>query len=181
MMHLSTSDPIPLPRKAQTQTREAELRASFSEQYRRNVNPVYYYLYSRVRNVADAEDLTSQTFVAALETFHQLRDPGRFRPWVFQIARNKAADYFRRAGRQPVSAYDDDLDHLAGTKLDLDKYIDLERLISALSADEQEYLRLRLVAELPFADMAVLLRKSEMAVKKTYYRLLERLQAQAEH
>ncbi len=58
--------------------------------------------------------------------------------------------------------------------------IDLERLISALNPIEQDYLRLRLIAELPFAEIAEILHQSETRVKKSYYRLLERLQAHME-
>lgn len=182
-MNVSKTGPLSLSGKMAASAKEAAQRATFSEHYRRNVSPVYYYLYSRVRNIADAEDLTSQTFVAALESFHKLRDLDRFRPWVFQIARNKAADYFRRAGSRAIMAYDEALDQTHQARLsplDLGQLIDLEQLISVLSAEEQEYLRLRLVADLPFAEIAAILRKNEAGVKKTYYRLLERLQAQAE-
>ncbi len=53
---------------------------SFSELYRLHVNKIYYYLLSRVRNSADAEDLTSQTFITALENRHRLRNPEKFTP-----------------------------------------------------------------------------------------------------
>ena len=58
--------------------------------------------------------------------------------------------------------------------------VELERLISALKPLEQEYLRLRLVADLPFAQIAGILKQPENRIKKSYYRLLERLQAQVE-
>ena len=64
--------------------------------------------------------------------------------------------------------------------LDLEKMIDLERILASLKPIEQEYLRLRLIAELPFAEIAQVLKMSESSLKKSYYRLLERLQAQAE-
>lgn len=58
--------------------------------------------------------------------------------------------------------------------------MDLDRLIEQLSPLEQEYLRLRLIADLPFAEIAKILRQKESKIKKSYYRLLERLQAQME-
>ena len=158
---------------------------NFTELYRRNATPVFYYLYSRVRNVADAEDLTSQTFVTALENLSKLRDPLKFTPWVFTIARNKAFDFFRKSQRRPTADYDEELDQAKAvggelSQTDQDRLLDLERLISRLSPLEQEYLRLRIVADLPFAEIASILSEPETRIKKKYYRLLERLQAQVE-
>ena len=56
----------------------------------------------------------------------------------------------------------------------------LQFLIKKLDNDERELIRLRYVAELSFAEMADLLGKSEDAVKKSVYRLLERLKGQME-
>ena len=155
----------------------------FSELYREHVKPVYYYLLSRVHNKADAEDLTSQTFITALESIHKLRDADKFAPWLFRIARNKAMDHFRRAYRRPLQAFNEEVDQSLsidseGDSTERDRLIELENLINGLKPIEQEYLRLRLVAELPFAEIASILNKSEASVKKSYYRLLERLQAQ---
>ena len=155
---------------------------AFAELYRRHVNQVFYYLYSRVRDTHEAEDLTSQTFITALESFHQLRDKGKFVPWLFTIARNKATDHFRQQKRRPITTLDEELapSALKTEPRDHDRLIELERLIQSLDAREQEYLRLRLVADLPFAQIAVILRQPETRIKKSYYRLLERLQAQVE-
>ena len=160
-------------------------RADFTELYHRNATAVFNYLYSRVGNVADAEDLTSQTFVTALENMSRLRDPLKFRPWIFSIARNKAIDFFRKSQRCPTTGYDEELDQMKAmggelSQADQDRLSDLERLISRLSPREQEYLRLRIVADLPFAEIAAILNEPETRVKKKYYRLLERLQAQVE-
>ena len=158
---------------------------NFTELYRKNATPVFYYLYSRMHNVADAEDLTSQTFVTALEKLSRLRDPLKFTPWVFTIARNKAFDFFRKSQRHPITDFDEELNRIkaAGGKLsqtDQDRLCELENLISRLSPREQEYLRLRIVAELPFAEIASILNEPETRIKKKYYRLLERLKAQVE-
>ncbi len=157
----------------------------FTELYRRNASQVFNYLYSRVHNAADAEDLTSQTFVTALEKLSKLRDPSKFTPWVFSIARNKAFDFFRRAQRRPSTGYDEELDEGKAvdgrlSQSDQERLRELEQLISRLSPSEQEYLRLRIVADLPFAEIAAILKEPETRIKKKYYRLLERLQAQVE-
>ncbi len=146
--------------KAEKTGREEAI--NFAELYRENTTKVFYYLYSRVRNVADAEDLTSQTFVTALETLSRLRDPLKFTPWVFTIARNKATDFFRRSQRHPAADFDEEMEHTIAvgeelSKADQDRLHDLECLISRLSPLEQEYLRLRIVADLPFAEIASIL------------------------
>ena len=156
---------------------------NFTDLYRRNAAPVFFYIYSRVRNVADAEDLTSQTFMTALENLDKLRDPFKFTPWVFKIARHKAFDFFRKSQRHPTTDYDEELDRTKTVEESLsqtnqDRLRDLERIISRLSPLEQEYLRLRIVADLPFAEIASILNEPENRIKKKYYRLLERLQAQ---
>ena len=169
-----------------TKAEEASRAAvNFTELYHRNSIPVFYYLYSRVRNVADAEDLTSQTFMTALENLSRLRDPLKFTTWVFGIARNKAFDFFRKSQRRPTADYDEELDETKAvgwnlSQTDQDRLRDLERIISRLSPLEQEYLRLRIVADLPFAEIASILGEPETRIKKKYYRLLERLQAQVE-
>jgi RNA polymerase sigma-70 factor (ECF subfamily) len=163
----------------------SQAAVNFTELYHRNATPVFYYLYSRVLNVVDAEDLTSQTFITALENLSKLRDPLKFTPWVFTIARNKAFDFFRKSQRRPTADYDEELDQTKAvggelSQTDQDRLRDLEHLISRLSPLEQEYLRLRIVADLPFAEIASILNEPETRIKKKYYRLLERLQAQVE-
>lgn len=63
---------------------------------------------------------------------------------------------------------------------DKDRLIDLKSLIENLSQREQEYLRLRIVAELPWAEIASIVNQPETRIKKRYYRLLKRLQAKME-
>ncbi len=58
--------------------------------------------------------------------------------------------------------------------------LDLRGLLDQLSEAEQELIHLRLVSELPFKQIALVLREPETRIKKRYYRLLERLQAQME-
>jgi RNA polymerase sigma-70 factor (ECF subfamily) len=157
----------------------------FALLYDRYVQQLYHYCYHRTNNITDAEDLTSQTFLAALEAFPHYRRDGHFAAWLFTIARNKVVDYYRRTPNVPleesmVPPFHSDL---AGEMENSQQKGILLDAIRALTEDEQELIRLRYVAELPFGEIAKALRKSESATKKMLYRLLARLkrQMEAEH
>ncbi len=51
-------------------------------------------------NASVAEDLVQETYLKALEAFSGLRDPGRVRPWLFQILSRLVTDRHRVAGRE---------------------------------------------------------------------------------
>lgn len=163
-----------------------DLEQSFDQLYRENLRPLFQYLYSRVQDIHLAEDLCSQTFISAFESLDRLKSPDKFKPWLFTIARNKANDHFRKLKRQPMFELDENiathpLQEEAGNNNKQDQRILLEQLFARLKPAEQELLRLKLVAGLTFKDIATLLKNNENNVKKSYYRLLERLQAQVEY
>src|SRR5262245_29357607 len=74
---------------------------AFAELYRRHVQSVYRYHLAHTGNVKDAEDLTSQTFMAALEGISTYRGAGPYITWLMGIASRKRALFFRRKGNRP--------------------------------------------------------------------------------
>jgi RNA polymerase sigma-70 factor (ECF subfamily) len=80
-------------------------RAAFGELYRRYVRMVHGILLARVPAIA-AEDLVQDVFLQALKRLPSLRDVSRYGPWLAAIARNRAADFHRRA--KPESSLDRD-------------------------------------------------------------------------
>lgn len=163
-------------------TAKQDLRA-FGELYLLYAQPVFRYILSRIGSYFEAEDITAQTFLAALEGFPAYRHNGYFASWLFAIARNKVMDYFRR---KPELASLDEAESMPTEGDVLQQVIKTERitalskLIAALPEDEQELIRLRYVAELSFAEIGHLLSQKEDTVKKSVYRLLTRLKAQAD-
>ena len=156
---------------------------AFDKLYDLYVQPVYRYLLSRIGNVQGAEELTAQTFLAALEGFPGYRHRGQFAAWLFSIARNKLVDYFRREQDIPrldetvsLSTDADPLQHAIETE----RKGQLIALIAELPDDERELIRLRFVSELRFGEIASLMNRKEDTVKKTLYRLLARLKTQLE-
>ena len=156
---------------------------AFGELYKKYVERVYRYLYSRVGNVQEAEDITAQTFLAAFESFDRFREDDRFASWLFTIARNKATDHFRKreisismSSTPDIPVDDDPLVPI----IQSEQVAALASLIQALPEDDQELLRLRFLAALSFPEIAYLLHRNEDTVKKSIYRLLARLHSQLE-
>lgn len=155
---------------------------AFSLLYDRYVQRVYRYCFYRTNHAPDAEDLTAQIFLAALEGLPRYRQDGHFAGWLFSIARRKVADHHRRVPYVPME--EAMLPPVpADFEADLEKHQRRERLLEqvrALGEEERELLHLRYVAELSFAEMANLLQKHEEAVKKSLYRLVRRLKEELE-
>ena len=156
---------------------------AFGELYRLYVEQVFRYLFSKIGNLHEAEDVTAQTFLAAFESFDKFRQDGHFASWLFGIARNKAMDHFRR--RDNLSSMDESSeipveDNTLSKVIQTEQEQALSKLIQALTEKERELLRFRFLAEMSFPEIARFLHRNEEAVKKRTYRLLARLHSQLE-
>ena len=78
----------------------------FEEVYAEHVIGVYRFVYARVGNRPDAEDLTAQVFVRAVEQLDTTRQPGQIAAWLYRVAQNAIADYWRAFYRLPVVGVD---------------------------------------------------------------------------
>ena len=74
-------------------------RAAFGELYARYARMVHGILLARVPR-RDVDDLLQDVFLLALRRLDRLRSPDAFGPWLAMIARNRAADHFRRGPRE---------------------------------------------------------------------------------
>jgi len=155
---------------------------AFGALYRRYLTPIYRYLYRRLGNVHNAEDLTAQVFTEALEGMvnHRYRESGCFVAWLFSIARRRIADFYRQRPEEELAdpaAPDPSL--LAA----IEKGEDLQRLallLAQLDEERQELLRMRFSAGLSFGQIGQIEGRSEAAVKMMIYRTLEHLRDQWE-
>jgi RNA polymerase sigma-70 factor, ECF subfamily len=154
---------------------------AFAELYRRHVRSVYRYHLAHTGNVKDAEDLTSQTFIAALEGIRSLRGTGSYIAWLLGIASRKRALFFRRSrGRHDVPL--EAALHLPTPGLPTDRaaalHLQTEELLQALrslSRDRAEALILCFFSGLNFLEAGLVLGKSEAAVKMLISRGLQDL------
>src|SRR5258706_16121400 len=68
-----------------------------------NMRRVFLLIYRIVGNVADAQDLTQEAFIKALQRQDQLKDLEKAAHWLSRIASNTAIDFLRRSGRVSFS------------------------------------------------------------------------------
>lgn len=78
-------------------------RTDFEELYAEYLPKIYNYVCYRVGDRRAAEDLTAEIFERALTHLHTYRaDKGAFSTWLFQIAHNRVANYWRSKKREPM-------------------------------------------------------------------------------
>lgn len=89
------SEPLP-PISASHLQADSEAQTEFIQQ---NLRRVFLLIYRIVGNVDDAQDLTQETFIKALQRQGQLKDLNKTTFWLSRIAANTAIDYLRRNRR----------------------------------------------------------------------------------
>jgi RNA polymerase sigma-70 factor (ECF subfamily) len=156
----------------------------FNRLYLAHIRPIYRYIFSKVGEVRQTEDLTAQVFLEALEGLPRYRHNGHFEAWLFSIARHKVADHFRSQHPEvPLEVNNGESckkgDPLS-TLIQTEETQRISQLINQLDEQDQELLRLRFVAELNFGEIARLINSNMEATKKRFYRLLAHLRQQLE-
>ncbi|HEY5158450.1 MAG TPA: RNA polymerase sigma factor [Anaerolineales bacterium] len=152
---------------------------AFAELYNRHVPRVYRYHMAHTGNVKDAEDLTSQTFMAAMEGIRSFRGEGSFAAWIMGIAVRKKALFFRgRRLEAPLEAARDVPTPGLPTDKAVLQHMQIESVARALrqiSPDRGEALVLYFFGGLTSLEVSQITGKSEAAVKMLLSRGLKDL------
>lgn len=150
-----------------------ELRDLQSRFVSDNLRRIFLQIYRIVGNVEDAQDLTQETFIKALQRQEQIKDFEKASHWLSRIASNTAIDFLRRRGRVAWASLDDLNDSLmtdpfASPEQQLlrsEQSAYLEQGLRTLSARERTALMLRDVEDLPAEEVARELRCSKATVR----------------
>ena len=89
-------------REAMSEAAERAVQDGLDRQNRfisENLRRVFLMIYRMVGNVADAQDLTQEAFIKAIQREGQLKDGEKAAHWLSRIATNTALDFLRRHGR----------------------------------------------------------------------------------
>lgn len=171
--------------KNQVQRVAAWKESAFREVYARYIKPVQAYILRRVRNHHDAEDLAAQVFSQALKHMDP-KEAGspEVAAWLFTSARNATANHARtrkflatvsieELGEPAVvTSGDSDPDRAL---LDEEELGRLLQAVARLPAEQRRAVILRFVEELPHAEIAQALGRSEGSARVLVHRTLATL------
>ena len=153
-----------LVRRAQHRDQEA-----FAQLYEEHFDKIYRYVTLKIGNETEAEDMTQQVFLNALRSISSFKWKGiPFAAWLFRIAHNQIVDYYRSKKRTTVPLDESLASNNNNPQLIVEQKLDVEQLTLAtkqLTEAQREVILLRFAGELPIAQVAKTMGKSQGAVK----------------
>jgi RNA polymerase sigma-70 factor, ECF subfamily len=154
----------------------------FERVYDQHVVGIYRFVYARVGNHPDAEDLTAQVFVRAVEQLDTTREPGQVAAWLYRVAHNAVADHWRAFYRLPLVGADhvapgwEPADESGKVRAEPDETaaIRVQALLRRLPDQYRRVLELRFLQRLSVAETARELGISNGNARVLQYRALRR-------
>ncbi len=155
---------------------EDKLASLYEEYYDR----IAHYVFVRIGNKAEAEDIAGEVFLKALKNLKSYREQGvPMQGWLFRIAHNMMVDYLRKAEKQKTVPLDsivimDDSDPADSAE----KNIELERVkraMTQLTDEQQEVINLRFFGGLTSKEVGTVMNKNDGAVREMQRAAMERL------
>jgi len=153
-----------LVRRAQHRDQEA-----FAQLYEEHFDKIYRYVTFKIGNETEAEDMTQQVFLNALKSISSFKWKGiPFSAWLFRIAHNQVVDYLKSKKRTAVPLDESLVSNDNNPQLIVEQKLDIEQVLAAtkqLTEAQREVISLRFAGELPIAQVAKTMGKSQGAVK----------------
>ena len=164
--------------KKTDEQREKENRlASLYDEY---FDKIVRYIYMRIGDKNEAEDLAGEVFLKALESLKSYKERGiPMQAWLYRIAHNVSVDHLRKRGRIATVPIDDVLvESREDPVTTAEKSIEMERVNKAmqkLTTEQREVVRLRFFGDLSSKEVGAMLSKSDGAVREMQRAAIERL------
>jgi RNA polymerase sigma-70 factor (ECF subfamily) len=158
----------------QSLIRRAQQRdpVALTQLYEENFDKIYRYIVLKIGDRTEAEDMTQQVFLNALQSISSYKWKGMpFTSWLYRIAHNQVVDYFRKKSKHATVPLDESLPIPAvdgDPKYTVERKVEIETIVLAtkkLTQAQQEVISLRFASELSIAEVAGVMGTSEGAVK----------------
>lgn len=148
---------------------------AFGLLYDRHSDRIFRYVYAKLRDRSMAEDVTAEVFFKALKGLGSYRpEAGEFSAWLYRIAGNAVIDYLR--SRKVTVSLDEQVDRtdralpVEQQVIDRVEVAQVWRAIGELTEAQRTAVMLRLERDLPIAEIAGRMNRTEGAVKLLLHR-----------
>ncbi|MBE3592264.1 MAG: RNA polymerase sigma factor [Thermoanaerobacter sp.] len=152
------------------------MEESFLEFYEKNFDDVYRYVYFKIGNKWDADDIVSEIFIKAYEKYKTIKSNPR--SWLFSIAKNTITDHYRKNKNVTLEddlspfSYPDIFENKFETEAEIDC---LKKSIYSLPKEEIEIINLKYFAGMTHREISQIVKKTEDAVKMKAFRIIQKL------
>lgn len=160
---------------------------AFSELYELNYSKIFGYVLKRVANLEVAQDITSEIFFKSFKNIKKFKWKNiSFSSWLYRIASNEIANYFRKNKYRPVSfekisepiSLSNPIEDIieAEEKLKEHKdFLEIQKKLSKLPDIYQEVIVLKFLEKKKIKEICEILGKKEGTIKSLLHRGLEKL------
>jgi RNA polymerase sigma-70 factor, ECF subfamily len=142
--------------------------------YQTHVTAIYQYIYSRVGNRPDAEDLTAKVFVKAISGMRSDVSVPELRSWLYRVAQTTLADHWREYYAEDTGELDEDVTRPPATRENPEAVQRVDALLATLPESYRRVLELRFLRGYSVRETAQELNLSETNVKVLQFRALNR-------
>jgi RNA polymerase sigma-70 factor (ECF subfamily) len=161
--------------------------ACFERLYSLYERRVFHYIRGFVRDISVAEEVVIDTMLAVWEGASRFNQTSRVSTWILGIARHKALDAVRRAGRVGAQVSLDEAPDLPTTAAGPEEVAQqgtvtaaVARAFGQLSSGHREVLHLAFFEDLPYEEIATLLSLPVNTVKTRVYYAKQKLKSEME-
>ena len=155
---------------------------AFIELYNKFFPLVYGMIFARIKDVSATDDIVSEIFMKVALNLDKYDKKFAFSTWLFAIARNTLADYFRRQNRNREDSWSDFFEYSApigeqpDEKLLSDETIEnLLRAMGKLDDRQRKILELKYWSELANVEIAEIMNLSASNVGYLHYQAIKKL------
>jgi RNA polymerase sigma-70 factor (ECF subfamily) len=165
-------------KKKTDEQREKENR--LADLYDEYFDRIARYIYVRLGDRNEAENLAGDVFLKALESLKSYKERGvPMQAWLFRIAHNVSVDHLRKRGRTTTVPIDsvtitagEDPAAIAAKNIEMER---VNEAIQKLTPGQREVVRLRFFGGLSSKEVGAILRKSDGAVREMQSASLKKL------
>lgn len=153
---------------------------AFEKLYDKYYEAIFRFIYQRVTTQEEAFDITSQTFMKAMESLSKYEDRGLpFSSWLYRIAKSEVYQYHRDNQKlPPLNVDDNQLNQLSEEVNENDTIINNEEIIeilSSLSDDELPFIEMKYLEDRSYREIGEIMNMTENNAKVKTHRILTKI------